>query len=258
MVKLEQVEYSSGKKRIIQKLDVCLEAGKLHVIIGPNGSGKSTTLKLIAGELNPTSGKVFLNGIDLKNIGKAELARFRAVMSQHAQLSFPLPVGEVVMMGRYPFFDIRPSAADESIVETAMQRTGVRHLAGRDYLTLSGGEKQRVQFARVLAQLESDGEPSNKLLLLDEAVASLDIKFQHQVLKEAKALVNQGVTVVCILHDLNLGLQYGDSLLMMKEGSMVYRLDQPHNLTPAMIRDVFDVEASIIQPHAANRPVIVY
>src|SRR5690606_21477536 len=118
--------------------------------IGPNGAGKSTLLKMITGQVKSSSGSVFYDKKNLKDFKTAELAKKRALLSQNIELSFPFTVKEVVLMGRYPYFTHKPSQRDKEIVENCMELFGVEKFADRNYLSLSGGEKQRVQFARVV------------------------------------------------------------------------------------------------------------
>ena len=142
MLSVNNISYQVGKKTIINGITTTFEPGLFHVIVGPNGSGKSTFLKIFSGELKPQAGKVLYDEKDVFQIDKTTLAKRRAVMSQQPELHFPLTVAEIVMFGRYPHFTYKPSKNDESICRSAMEKMEVWHLAERDYLTLSGGEKQ--------------------------------------------------------------------------------------------------------------------
>jgi iron complex transport system ATP-binding protein len=257
MLRVEGINFRVPGRTLLHETTLQFEPGRFHVIMGANGAGKSTLLKLLAGELQSVSGKIWLDDADLSRFTKKELALKRAVLSQHYHLSFPISVPELVMMGRYPHFAVRPSTIDHSICREAMQLMQVDELADRDYNTLSGGEAQKAQMGRVLAQIWNATEGASKLLFLDEPVSHLDIRFQHQLLQTARDLTRKHTTVIAILHDINLALSFADRIIFMKEGRVVHDLAQPSNVSTTIIRDVFDVEASIMQP-PDHHPVIIF
>jgi iron complex transport system ATP-binding protein len=257
MIKAENIHWGVGRKRILQGITTIFTEGLFHVILGPNGSGKSTFLKVFSGELKPKEGNILYDGQDVFRMDKTALAKQRAVMSQQPELNFPLAVSEVVMMGRYPHFDYAPSKLDEEICMQAMNKMDVDHLIERDFLTLSGGEKQRVQFARVLSQVWDPESKGRKFLFLDEAVSHLDLKHQHQLLRIAKEFCGAQSTVIAILHDINLSLTYADRILFMKQGQIVYDVNKLSDVSTDIIRDVFDVSSTIL--HLDNhKPVVVF
>src|SRR5437764_6171147 len=157
MLQAGNVTYSIGDKTLISDVSLTFPPGQLHLIIGPNGAGKSTLIKVLARLLRPQSGKIEYESVDVEAASEADLARRRAVLSQAIEVAFPLTVREVVMMGRYPHFGGRPGPIDEKTVDEVMAHFDVTEFTDRDYQTLSGGEQQRVNFARVLAQLWRDG-----------------------------------------------------------------------------------------------------
>ena len=224
--------------------------------MGANGAGKSTLLKLLAGDLKPSSGAVLLHDKELKLYSKNSLATRRAVLSQHYHLAFPMMVEEMVLMGRYPYFATQPSATDLSICKEALALMDVAHLSERDYTTLSGGEAQKVQMSRVLAQIWKSEGAEEKLLFLDEPVSHLDVKYQYQLLRIAKSLCATGTTVIAVLHDINLALYFADAIYFMKEGSIRYRLEDPSVLAAAIIKDVFDVSSNIIRTEEGKLVVV--
>ncbi|RYY67453.1 MAG: heme ABC transporter ATP-binding protein [Chitinophagaceae bacterium] len=256
MLEAQSIQYKVGKKELLAKTQLSFEAGRFHVIMGPNGAGKSTLLQLLAGELKPAAGTVTLDGADLRRYSQLTLARRRAVLSQHYALQFPIAAREVVRLGRYPHAGSFPRAAEEQLIDDCLEALDMRSFSGRDYTTLSGGEAQKVQMARVLAQLGGI-ETTGKLLFLDEPVSHLDIRFQHRLLQAAKQLADRGNTVVAVLHDINLALRYADRLLFMKDGAVRYDLTLPGSLTPEILSDIFSVQARILSQDG-HTPVVIF
>ena len=204
-------------------------------------------------------------------------------MTQLPELHFPLSVEEIVMMGRYPHFSFSPTPNDRAICEHVLSHLSIQSLSGRDYLTLSGGERQRVQFARALAQIWEDpasleashlpislsptGQPPQsaalpvsgcRYLFLDEPVSSLDIHYQHQLLQLARDLVKEKIVLIAVLHDLNLALHYADRMIFIKQGRIVAEGRVPDIVKPALIREVFDIEARLLEDPQSDTPVITF
>ena len=258
MLVAENIEYKVGHKYILNDCSVSFEAGRFHVIMGANGAGKSTLLKLLAGSIHSTAGAVYLDQKKINHYKSRELAKLRAVLSQHYSISFPVTTHEIVLMGRYPYFNTSPSSNDLDICEKAMELMQVLELKERDYATLSGGEAQKVQMSRVLSQIWRTNEEDKKILFLDEPVSHLDIKYQHQLLNVAKELCKKHVTVIAILHDINLALTYADRILFMKQGKIFYETHSSKEVTTTIIKDIFDIEARIIEQGSGHRPVVVF
>ena len=209
--------------------------------MGANGAGKSTLLKMLTGAIKPSSGKVLFKNKDLSSYTSEELAKERAVLSQSYQLNFPITVSDIIMMGRYPYFSSSPSQQDQEVFDASVKTVGVGHLVNRDYNTLSGGEAQKVQMARVLSQVWQIKGNAPKALYLDEPVSSLDMKYQHEILSIAKRFAEAGNAVVTILHDVNLALQYADRIHFMKDGEMLYSYTQGQNIDLKMLSLIFDI-----------------
>jgi iron complex transport system ATP-binding protein len=246
MLKLEQVSYCIGQKSLVHDVSFEASAGEFVVIMGMNGAGKSTLLKLISSALKPTNGNVLFHNKSIHEYAATVLALQRAVLSQQYHLAFAETAYQVAMMGRYPHFNHVPTAKDKTIVQDCLQALGVQQLQHRNYLSLSGGEAQKIQMARVLAQITDEQNQQPKMLLLDEPVSHLDIKHQHQLLLTAKEQCSKQVLVIAVLHDVNLALKYASRILLMKEGNMVHELQHKQNLTPATLKEVFEVEAQIL------------
>ncbi|MDB5197963.1 MAG: heme transporter ATP-binding protein [Flaviaesturariibacter sp.] len=256
MLSGENISFVIDKKPLLSNTTVQFAPGLFHVIMGANGAGKSTLLKILAGDVKPSSGRVLIGGTPLAQLSKKVLATQRAVLSQHYHISFPIAVSDIVMMGRYPYYSNQPTAIDREICERALERLDVAKFRDRDYGTLSGGEAQKVQMSRVLAQIGREAI-SGKTLFLDEPVSHLDIKYQYQLLEAAKELCKEGVTVIAVLHDINLAISFADRILFMKSSNMAYEVHSASALTPAMLQDIFDVQATILQP-GAHKPVVIF
>ncbi|SFR87518.1 ATP-binding cassette domain-containing protein [Sphingomonas jatrophae] len=244
---VEQIDYAVRGKALLRGVSLDLLAGKVNVILGPNGAGKSTLLKIVSGRLKPTGGRVLYDGEDVGQIDAATLARRRAFLSQHVEIDAAVSVGTVAMMGRYPHFARTPGHRDRDIVEGALALVGIAHLRDRLYPTLSGGEQQRVQLARVLAQIWADeSAPVRRTLLLDEPLAGLDIQHQLQLLDVLASLTAEGCTILMTVHDLNLAIERGDRLVFLRDGMVADTLDRPATPDDALIRRVFDVGATML------------
>jgi iron complex transport system ATP-binding protein len=242
MLSLQNVEMKYTDRTIIEGLSFTVKKGECFGIIGPNGSGKTTLLKLLSGLLSPTGGQVRLKGRLVHRIPRKELARMMAVVSQEPIPSDPLSVHDAVMMGRYPYLHWyqQENKHDRQKVEEALMATGLLALHHTPLDSLSGGERQRVALARAMAQ-----EP--QILLLDEPTAFLDIGYQLSILtKVYKWKVESHLTVVIVLHDLNLAAQFCDRLLLLDEGKMKALGTPAEVLAKEMLEQVYHAEMEII------------
>ncbi|WDF54252.1 heme ABC transporter ATP-binding protein [Mucilaginibacter sp. KACC 22063] len=254
MIKVNHVSYFAGKKEILSNVSFEVKQGKIMAIIGANGAGKSTLLKLLCNEMRPSSGKIQFNGKNLDDYPLKELARKRSVLTQHNTISLSFTVKEIVLMGRYPHFDGQPTEHDIQVVMEAMQATGITIMAGRTYETLSGGEQQRVQLARVIAQIQ---DVPNGWLLLDEPTNGLDLLHQQQLLTQARAMADRGYGVICILHDINLAAAYADQIMILKQGK-VQALGRPQQVvTCENIHNAFGIRVQLMNNENFNCPLVI-
>ena len=258
MLKAENINFSIGKKKILSNINLTFQPGEFNMILGPNGSGKSSFLKICCGEISHFEGGILYDDKNIRKIKKEELAKNRAVMSQLPELNFPLLVDEVVMMGRYPHFAFNPNKKDQAICDEVIEKMNLQAFKNRNYLTLSGGEKQRVQYARVLAQVWEKPVTGYRYLFLDEPLTSLDINYQQEFLQLASEFARDNTLLVAVMHDINLAIQYADKLFFLKEGKVV-AYGQPNEIVnEALIRNVYDVKASIIVNPVSNNPLVIY
>lgn len=255
MVEVTGVSYSAGGTLILDDVTARFGDGRFNVILGPNGAGKSSLLKIATGLIAPSSGAVTYDGRPVTGMSASELARRRAVLSQHVELAFPLPVRDVVLMGRYPHYGRTPALRDLEIVDRALEMVGMTDRSAQHYPTLSGGEKQKVQLARVLAQIWSyDNGGEHKYLFLDEPTASLDVHYQIHLLNVARELLAHNCTVVAILHDLNVALHYGDRFFIMDRGRIAAVAEDASEISKELMEAVFRVRARrIIDPESEEQ-----
>ena len=258
MLRTENISFSVGKKQILKNVSASFLPGEFNMILGPNGSGKSSFLKIFSGEINKFQGTVLYEDKKIKELRKEELAKKRAVMSQQADLGFPLLVEEVVMMGRYPHFTFNPNKKDITICNEVIERMNLVEFKERNYLTLSGGEKQRVQYARVLAQVWEKPTDSYRYLFLDEPLNSLDIRYQHEFLQVAVELIKDHTILIAVMHDINLAAHYADNLFFFKEGELVVHGKPKDILSAAMIEKVFNIKTTVIENPVTGKPLIIY
>ena len=225
----------------LRDVSVDIPRGSFTGLLGPNGCGKTTLLKLMSGVLHPRDGDVRLEGEPIGRIARRQLARRIAVVPQETHPAFDYTVMEMVLMGRHPH--LGPFAlegpADLAIARDALAATGTAHLADRAYMTLSGGEKQRVIIASALTQ-------SPELLLLDEPTASLDLGYQLEIATLLGTLNrDRGVTLVLATHDLNLAASLCSDLVLLREGRILAQGRTVEVLTAAMVRRLYGVEADV-------------
>lgn len=243
MLQVESVCYEIKNRSLVKDVTFSIRPGEVVALLGANGAGKSSLLRLISGEKKPSKGNIHLFGKPLHEYPPAVLAKLRATLSQHNTINMDFLCHEVVMMGRYPHHKNNPTQQDEQVVTATMQACGVEELADRSYRQLSGGEQQRVQLARILAQL---WDQQQGLIILDEPVAGLDILYQQQTLAIVKALAKKGFMVIVAIHEINLAAQYAHRILMMKNGRRWHDGTPSEVLTPLNIYAVYSVEADVM------------
>ena len=243
-LRIENVSFTYEPPRFALKdVSAVIPAGAFCGLIGPNGSGKTTLLKCISGYLQPASGCVALSGRDVRALSVREVARRMALVQQHAAIEYEFTVMDIVMTGRNPYLGRLHSETEEdyAIANDALEKAGIMHLKDRLVTTLSGGEWQMMVLARALCQ-QAD------IMLLDEPVTGLDIRHQVQIMGTVKRLAGErGISVVCVLHDLNLALRYCGQIVLLKSGA-VYAQGAPEEvLTKRNIESVYETPVHMLQ-----------
>lgn len=254
MLSLDAVSFRVGNKVLLHDISCSLPAGRLYGLIGHNGSGKSTLIRLLGGELAPSSGQIRLEGNSVHALSAKARARRMAYLPQHLPEAADFHVRELVMLGRFPWqgWLQKPSAEDAEVVAQAMRQTAVEPFADQPVNTLSGGERQRVWLAMCLAQ-------QSAYLLLDEPLAALDIVYQIEILQLIRRLVDErGLTVVLIIHDINLAAQFCDELIALK-GGRLYRQAPVADLMQAdVLHELFGVRLHLLDhPDGQHRVAVV-
>ncbi len=238
MIKIENVSFNYAAKQVLQNIGLNIRQGSFCGIVGPNGSGKTTLLNIITGQLKAATGNITIKGRDIGSYRIEELARHIAIVPQNMDIRFPYTCLEIVGMGRTPFKTRLQGLTGEDldIIENAMRLTDTLDFAGRLVTELSGGERQRVLFAKALAQ-----QP--EILFLDESFSNMDIYYSIKCLNLLRELcAKQGLTVVSIIHDLNLVSAFCSDAVVLASGRLVNHGPAPVVLTPELIRDIFRIK----------------
>lgn len=249
-LKVDNLCYSYGDGEAIKNLNIIVNRGEFVGLIGPNGSGKSTALKNIYRGLKPDKGTIELDGENLQTMSFRQSAIKMAVVGQENEVPFDFMVEEIVAMGRSPhkkLFEI-DNENDKKIVHHALEHLGMESMAKKNYLHLSGGEKQRVLIARAIAQ-ESD------FYILDEPTNHLDISYQMQIFDFIKRL---NVTVLSAIHDLNMAALYCDRLYVLKKGEIVLEGTPEEVLTEENIYNVYHVRSSVTKNSITGKVSITF
>jgi iron complex transport system ATP-binding protein len=250
---VQNLSVRKGGKPILEDISFTAPQGKVTGLVGPNGAGKSTLLAAMIG-LTPATGIALFSDNDLPHMGRRDRARMTAFVEQSVSTEERLTVREVVALGRIPFeapWQAEPTAEDNAIIDAALAESGMSSFGARRFSTLSGGEQQRVQLARALAQ-----QP--QLLLLDEPTSHLDIRAQLQLLALLRRKAHGGTTIVLALHDLNHALRFCDHLVVLGSGKVAAEGPPAAILTPALLLGIYGVHARVLAANELARPTIVF
>jgi iron complex transport system ATP-binding protein len=259
MISTYQLSFSHARHPVIADLSTHFSSGKVHAILGANGAGKSTLLKLLAGELIPQRGHIYMNTVPLSHLTHRALAQIRAVLPQNPALNFSLKVRDIVEMGTYPFLPLTSTKVAQ-LIHHCLSLTDTQHLVDRLYLTLSGGEQQRIQLSRTLVQILAPAKKINKrFLFLDEPTTHLDPRHQHHILQLTKQLATEhDIGIIVVLHDVNLAIQYADTFLLLANSGMVAH-GSKEILTAQNLERVYYLRPTIMpHPLLLNQPLVLF
>ena len=239
MIELKHIQVSYGKREILRDIDAAIAPGRITAVMGPNGCGKTTLLRCIGGLLEPTSGSVGIDGQEVGSYSARALAQKVAFVRQQAQTDFEFSAFETVLMGRNPYQHHlqNESQKDWDIVEQCMKQTNTWHLRLAKPTEMSGGEMQRVMIARALAQ-------QTPVLLMDEPVSNLDIAHQLEIMR---LLRTTDKTVVIVIHDLNLALQFCNDLMLIHNGALLFHGRMADGLTTENIATAYGVKSHMAE-----------
>lgn len=250
MLKTENIHYKVADKEILRGVSLAVHKGDFVGIIGPNGCGKTTLLKNIYRELKPDAGAVYIGEREITGIKNKDLARIMSVVIQEHHVEFDFTVKEVIAMGRFNKMGRfgQTDEADEKAIQECLTKVGLEELAHRNYLSLSGGEKQRTMIALALCQ-------NTELIILDEPTNHLDIKHQLHIVHMLKHL---GITVLTTIHDMNIAGTYCDYIYAMKNGKIVKEGAVDTVFTEDFFSEVFEVEAYVYRNPKSGKMNISY
>lgn len=235
--------YEKNVSPIVKDISFCAPEGKITGIIGPNGSGKTTLIRCISGFLAPQMGEVLLDERRVQHISAREIAKSMALVQQQFVTEYDFSVLDIVLTGRNPYVSRLHGESEEDyrIARESLSQVGIEDLSERSVFEISGGERQLVMLARAICQ-------SAPVMLLDEPVTGLDIRHQIQFLSTVRHMSRQkNITVLCVLHDLNLCLNFCDYVLLLKNGEIFAKGDPREVLTKETVETVYQAEVMLVE-----------
>lgn len=253
LIETNSLNFNYGKRAVLHDINLEIKQGEIVGLLGPNGSGKSTLLKIISGIMHDFTGSVRIGGQDVRSIPRRKLAQTLAMVPQESGFGFPFTVLQVVLMGRHPHLAglAFESSADITIARDALARCGASELANRTIQELSSGERQRVIFARALAQ-----QPD--ILLLDEPASFLDIRYQVELYEIVRELVqNKKCTVITVLHELNLAAEYCGQVYLLANGHIQAGGTTPEILNYSNLTHTFNTEVYVDTNSLTGNPLVI-
>ena len=239
VIESEKLSFEIDGKELISNISLYVENKEFVGLIGPNGSGKSTLLKNIYKQHRPSLGNIWIQSQPIESIKNKELAKILSVVTQENRVEFDFAVDEMMSLSRLPYRSMwqSESAEDRKICEKSLKKVGMDHMAQRSFLSLSGGEKQRVLLAMAFAQ-ETD------IIILDEPTNHIDIGYQLMIMEMLKK--EKDMTIFTSFHNINLALKFCDRILVLNRGKLI-RDGKPETIiTEELLKDVFQIEGEII------------
>lgn len=246
MVRAQKLSYAIKDKTILHPLQFEIEKGSFTTIIGPNGAGKSTLIHLLAGGTSNYSGAIFLGQKNITEYPTITLAQKRAVLAQQNNIQFPIDVMQVVQLGRQPYLQQETPLASQEAIDFGIETWNIQDLRHRKYQSLSGGERQKVQFARIWTQLYTN-DYSEKILFIDEPLTYLDIYHQLDFMKKIDQLHQKGLTIIGVFHQLDIALQHSENIIVLDNGQISFSGNKSTILERKILEKTFHVSAYTTQ-----------
>ncbi|MEA3424346.1 MAG: ABC transporter ATP-binding protein [Bacillota bacterium] len=248
-IKVNNLEFAYSNEKILKDINFTVLKGQCVSILGPNGAGKSTLIKCMDGLLKCKKGEIVIDGKKLSGMSREDIAKKIAYVPQVTASIFPLKVFDMVLLGRRLHMNLKSKKENHLKVLDALKMLSIEHLAMRNFNQLSGGQKQKVVIAKAMAQ-------ETEILLLDEAISNLDIRHQLEVMDLVKKLSSEfGITVVMILHDLNIASRFSDKIIILNNGEISANGDAKEVLTKENISSIYGIESYITK--IEDKPHIV-
>ena len=249
--RVENLEFSYGKVKVIKGINVSIRKGDFFGIIGPNGSGKSTFVKILTRVLKGYTGKIYFRGKELKNIKLSEFSKYVSFLPSSIPVYFPYKVEEFILMGRYPHLSKteRVKKEDIRIVEKTIEKLGISEIKNKKVFELSEGEKQFVFLAQLLAQ-------DSEVLVLDEPISHLDIGHRFKIMDILEKLNKNGKTIITILHDLNIASEYSKKILLFKDGRIYKQGRVEKVIDYRIIEDVYRTKVLVYKNPFTEKPYV--
>ena len=247
IIELKNLSIGYGNKSVLQDVNAKINKGEIVGIIGCNGAGKSTLLKTIRGLLPKQSGEILYFGRKLESFSEKELAREVAYLQQNVEVGFGYTGKDIVLAGRYPYMKWwkGESISDEELALKCMEYTGTKELAERPVNEVSGGKKQRILLAKVLAQ-------QTPILFLDEPTTGLDMVYQEEIFRFSKALAKMGKTILMVVHELNLAAKYCSRIILLGEGTVIADGRPDNVFTEKILSKAYNAPVRVIRSHNTN------
>lgn len=258
MILADDISLTIGTRALLDHITLAIKPACFTALLGNNGAGKSTLISVLSGERKPSRGSVSYDDRPIAGLTPRTLAQQRAVMLQSTKLDFPMRVADVVALGRLPYIGTSEALNDACAIAHSRDAAQIKPLWQQPFTTLSGGEAQRVQFARALAQVWSPAPSApSRFLFLDEPTSAMDLRQRRHVLQAVRDLTRSGMGVIAILHDLNLAMQYADEVILLRAGRLLAHGAVDAVMTAPHLSDCFETPVEILTRSDQSSLVLV-